>query len=106
MRKKASLAVTSWGQIATFTNPSISISLWKRHASQGCTGWFSTKRRPAGREDKLFMANRILSVLLIDDSQDDAFLILRDLRHAGFALTSERVHQPHSMHIPLNRQLW
>jgi two-component system cell cycle sensor histidine kinase/response regulator CckA len=47
-----------------------------------------------------------LRVLLVEDSEDDAALVLRALAHAGFAVTHERVQTREAMSEALNRETW
>lgn len=35
-----------------------------------------------------------LRVLLVEDSEDDAFLVLRELQRGGYEVTSERIDTP------------
>lgn len=50
--------------------------------------------------------NTPLRVLLVEDSEDDAALLLRELRRGGFQPTSERVDTPAAMADALSRQPW
>jgi len=47
-----------------------------------------------------------LRVLLIEDSESDALLLVRQLRIAGYEVTSERVDTPAAMRAALDRQTW
>jgi PAS domain S-box-containing protein len=47
-----------------------------------------------------------LRCLLVEDSEDDAILLLRCLRDGGYDLTSERVDTPEAMSAALDRQPW
>lgn len=47
-----------------------------------------------------------LRVLLIEDSEDDAILLLRELRRGGYQLTFERVDTPATMLSALGRKKW
>ena len=47
-----------------------------------------------------------LRVLLIEDSEDDAVLILRELRKAGYTPVSERVETEYTMRSALSSQKW
>jgi signal transduction histidine kinase/CheY-like chemotaxis protein len=47
-----------------------------------------------------------LCVLLVEDSEDDALLLLRELRRAGYELTWERVDTPAAMVEALQRRMW
>jgi signal transduction histidine kinase len=47
-----------------------------------------------------------LRVLIIEDSEPDAGLILRELRRGGFATTHERVETPEALRAALARQPW
>ncbi|HMA37064.1 MAG TPA: HD domain-containing phosphohydrolase [Chloroflexia bacterium] len=47
-----------------------------------------------------------LRLLLVEDSADDAALLLREVRLGGYALTTERVDQAAAMREALSRQPW
>ena len=47
-----------------------------------------------------------LRVLIVEDSEDDALLILRELRHGGWDVTHERVDTPAAMAIALDAHPW
>jgi DNA-binding NtrC family response regulator len=47
-----------------------------------------------------------LRVLLIEDSEDDALLLLRELRRGGFEPTSRRVETPEALHAALDEAEW
>jgi len=47
-----------------------------------------------------------LRVLIVEDSEDDAMLVLRELRRADYDLTSERVDTPEAMNAALDQQTW
>ncbi|MGH7538089.1 MAG: response regulator [Gemmatimonadales bacterium] len=47
-----------------------------------------------------------LRVLLVEDSEDDALLIVRQLRGAGYEVAHERVDTPATMQAALTRQTW
>ncbi|MUG98571.1 response regulator [Scytonema sp. UIC 10036] len=47
-----------------------------------------------------------LHVLIVEDSEDDAFLVLRELRRGGYTLDYVRVDTPTEMHAALDRQSW
>src|SRR3972149_633846 len=47
-----------------------------------------------------------LRVLVVEDSQDDTELLLRELRRGGYDLTFERVDTPTAMKTALDRQEW
>jgi len=49
--------------------------------------------------------NRTLRVLIVEDSEEDAFLVLRDLR-AGYLVVSERVDDDAAMRAALGRAAW
>lgn len=51
------------------------------------------------------MTNR-LRILLIEDSEDDAFLVVEDLRRHGFAPAPERVDTPSALSAALKKQDW
>jgi PAS domain S-box-containing protein len=48
----------------------------------------------------------VLSVLIVEDSEDDAFFVAETLRHAGYELTFARVETPEAMKAALDRQPW
>jgi signal transduction histidine kinase/CheY-like chemotaxis protein len=47
-----------------------------------------------------------LKVLFIEDSEDDALLLARELRRGGFDLTSERIETAEAMSHALKKQAW
>jgi len=47
-----------------------------------------------------------LRVLIVEDSEDDALLILRELRRGGYDPTYERVETPETLRAALDRQTW
>jgi CheY-like chemotaxis protein len=47
-----------------------------------------------------------LRVLIVEDQEDDALLLLRVLRRAGYDLRFERVDTAGTMEAALNRQTW
>jgi PAS domain S-box-containing protein len=47
-----------------------------------------------------------LRLLMVEDSDDDATLLLRELRRAGYAVMWERVDTPAAMRAALERQAW
>ncbi len=50
--------------------------------------------------------NTPLRVLIVEDSKDDAFLLVRALRRGGYEPTFERVDTPAAMTTALNQQTW
>src|SRR5688500_8562472 len=52
------------------------------------------------------MKQRDLNVLIIEDSDDDAQLIIRELQRGGFKVVSERVQTKRDMEAALSRQTW
>lgn len=48
----------------------------------------------------------MLRILLVEDSEDDALLILRELRRGGFEVHSERVETPEAMENALESSEW
>jgi len=50
--------------------------------------------------------NRKLHVLIVEDSEDDALLILRELRKGGYETVSERVETPEAMLAALAKGNW
>src|SRR5258707_13174181 len=53
----------------------------------------------------IYMGKNI-RVLLVEDSEDDAALLLRELGRAGFDVVSERVESPDRMDALLDAQTW
>lgn len=49
---------------------------------------------------------KLLRALIVEDSQDDAELLLQKLRRGGYKPTFERVATPEAMRAALNRQTW
>jgi diguanylate cyclase (GGDEF)-like protein len=47
-----------------------------------------------------------LRVLIIDDSEDDAALLMRELQHSGYDVAFERVDTPDEMRVALAKQTW
>lgn len=47
-----------------------------------------------------------LRLLIVEDVEDDAMLVLREFRRAGYAVTFERVDKPGSMAAALAKQQW
>lgn len=47
-----------------------------------------------------------LYVLIIEDSEDDTLLIVRELRQAGYEPRYERVETAEAMKAALDNQLW
>jgi len=47
-----------------------------------------------------------LRVLIVEDSEDDAILVLRELRRGGYEPTFERVDTPQAMNAALDQQAW
>jgi PAS domain S-box-containing protein len=47
-----------------------------------------------------------LSVLLVEDSEDDALFVLRELKHAGYEVTFDRVDTPEAMRNALKKRKW
>ena len=52
------------------------------------------------------MDNKVLSVLIIDDSPDDAELPVKELRAAGYRLKTERVYNLAGMEAALQKDKW
>jgi len=50
--------------------------------------------------------NTPLRVLIVEDAEDDALLLLRELRRGGYDPAYERVDTPVAMHAALDRQEW
>ncbi len=48
--------------------------------------------------------SKSLRVLIVEDSEDDALLMLRELRGGGYDLTSERVDTAEAMKAALDKQ--
>jgi CheY-like chemotaxis protein len=47
-----------------------------------------------------------LSVLIVEDFEDDALLVLRELRRGGYKLTHDRVETPATLREALERHAW
>lgn len=47
-----------------------------------------------------------LRVLMVEDSEDDAILLIRELRRGGYDPTSERVDTPEAMKVALDKKTW
>src|ERR1700731_5010698 len=47
-----------------------------------------------------------LRVLMIEDSEDDAALLLRELRRGGYDVVSERVDLPDTLNFALDAKTW
>jgi two-component system, cell cycle sensor histidine kinase and response regulator CckA len=52
------------------------------------------------------VTNKVLRALIADDSEDDVFFLLRELRKAGYELVYERVSTAPDMRAALERQTW
>ena len=50
--------------------------------------------------------NQPLSVLIVENSRDDADLLLQALRRGGYAVTATVVETPATMRAALTRQTW
>jgi len=50
--------------------------------------------------------DRLLKVLIADDSEDDALLLVRQLKKGGLTCWFERVDTAEDMRVSLNRQHW
>ena len=50
--------------------------------------------------------NRSLRVLLVEDSEDDAALLIRDLERGGYDPTVQRVETPEAMNAALDAHDW
>src|SRR5437588_7777056 len=74
---------------------------WPPHASQ------LTTLTPAPRGNPtLVCMGKPLRVLMVEDSEDDARLVLRELRTAGYDLTHERVDTAAALEAALDRHPW
>ncbi len=47
-----------------------------------------------------------LRLLIVEDSEDDTLLLVRELRHGGYDVTFERVNSAETMRAMLDRQAW
>ena len=47
-----------------------------------------------------------LNLLIIEDSEDDALLTVRELRRGGFEVSFERVENAHGMQTALAKRAW
>jgi two-component system, cell cycle sensor histidine kinase and response regulator CckA len=52
------------------------------------------------------VTNKVLRALIADDSEDDVFFLLRELRKAGYELVYERISTAPDMKAALERQTW
>jgi signal transduction histidine kinase len=52
------------------------------------------------------VTNKVLRALIADDSEDDVFFLLRELRKAGYELVYERVSTAPDMKAALEQQTW
>ena len=52
------------------------------------------------------VTNKVLRALIADDSEDDVFFLLRELRKGGYELVYERVSTAPDMKAALERQTW
>lgn len=50
--------------------------------------------------------SQLLRVLIVEDSENDAILLLRELRHGGYEPTHVRVDTPEAMNAALEKQRW
>jgi PAS domain S-box-containing protein/putative nucleotidyltransferase with HDIG domain len=50
--------------------------------------------------------SQTLRVLIVEDSEDDALLVVRELKHAGYDVTFERVETAEAMRAALANQEW
>src|SRR5215204_960948 len=49
---------------------------------------------------------KLLRVLIVEDSEDDALLLLRELRRSGYEVEFERVETAGTMQIALTQKTW
>ncbi|HLM71948.1 MAG TPA: hybrid sensor histidine kinase/response regulator, partial [Polyangiaceae bacterium] len=61
------------------------------------------ERGPSGAESEV---NKSLRVLIVEDSEDDAELLVIDLHRAGYDITFERVEGAEAMAAALDREPW
>src|SRR5574342_349416 len=52
------------------------------------------------------MTNRHLHLLLVEDSEDDGQLVIRELRRGGYEVDFQRVETAHEMETALASQPW
>ena len=50
--------------------------------------------------------DRSLRLLIVEDSEDDTLLLVRELERGGYKVTFERVETPETLHAALDRQPW
>ena len=50
--------------------------------------------------------DRPLRLLIVEDSEDDTLLLVRELERGGYKVTFERVDTPEALHAALDRQPW
>src|ERR1700687_1311379 len=51
-------------------------------------------------------AEKFLRVLIVDDSADDAELLVRELRRSGYSVIAHRVDSPHALSTALEQGAW
>src|SRR5271154_1253810 len=97
--------------MVTFKSPWTSLSSPKPSASWASTGLALTSRRRmrSGRRnrpgDHAEMAQE-LRVLIVEDNERDAALLLRELKRGGYDLKFERVDTPEAMAAAIDDQRW
>ena len=57
-------------------------------------------------DDAAGFENRQIQLLIVDDSEDDALLVLRELRNGGYDVTHQRVDTPSTMKARLDSGTW
>ncbi|MBM4278485.1 MAG: PAS domain S-box protein [Deltaproteobacteria bacterium] len=62
-----------------------------------------TDKVNGGKEGEM---NTPIRVLIVEDSEEDAFLLVRELRRGGYDPVFERVDTPEGMAVALEKQLW
>ncbi len=50
--------------------------------------------------------SHLLRILLVEDSSEDAFLLLRNIKKSGYEITHQRVQTPDAMKTALQKQEW
>src|SRR5512133_377932 len=79
-----------------------STSLLKRSASLDYTGWSSMRHLLIPEMTE----NKFLRILIIEDSDDDAQLVLREIRRLGYDVDYQRIEAPEALRSALAAEPW